>query len=145
MEHPPTPDQLEPGEAVADRFCADRAIYWRGNAWLAAIAMAIGMGALWVLGNPHIWTGAIGGLAAIAVRAGYLASEEMTQCWHLTDRRIIGPSGQSIPLSQIAQVNTLFTTVQIVTRGGDKHLIKHLPNTAESKSRLEAARNGAAG
>ena len=30
-------------------------------------AMALGMGVLWYMGNPHVWTGAIGGLAAVAV------------------------------------------------------------------------------
>ena len=35
--------------------------------------MAAGMAILWAMGNPHVWTGAIGGLLAIAVRALYLA------------------------------------------------------------------------
>ena len=61
---------LQDGETVQHSFHADRGTYWRDHAWLAAGAMAVGMLALWVLGNPHVWTGAVGGLAAIAVRAG---------------------------------------------------------------------------
>jgi hypothetical protein len=45
-----------------------------------------GMAILWAMGNPHVWTGAIGGLAAIAVRALYLASDETRMEWHLTNR-----------------------------------------------------------
>ena len=43
-------------------FRADRATYWRENAWLAAFAMAGGNGHL--VGDPgtmHVWTGAVGG------------------------------------------------------------------------------------
>ena len=68
---------LEDGERVVESFHPDRATYWRDHAWLAAIAMVAGMGILWAMGNPHIWTGAVGGLAAIAVRAGYVASDEL--------------------------------------------------------------------
>ncbi len=39
--------------------------------------MALGMVILWVLDNPHVWTGAIGGLAAIALRGWYVASDEL--------------------------------------------------------------------
>jgi hypothetical protein len=58
---PTTP--LEAGEQVIESFGPDRATYWRDHAWLAAAAMALGMVILWVMGNPHVWTGAIGGLA----------------------------------------------------------------------------------
>ena len=35
------------------------------------------MGVLWAMGNPFPWTGAVGGLAAIALRAWYLSSEDL--------------------------------------------------------------------
>ncbi len=42
-------------------FTPDRMAYWRSHAWLAVIAMVGAMGILWFMGNPHVWTGAIGG------------------------------------------------------------------------------------
>lgn len=139
-----TTSALEPGERVKTTFRADKGTYWRENAWLAAFAMAGGMGVLWVLGNEHIWTGAVGGLFAIAVRAFYLASDEVRMEWQLTDRRLLGPGTRAIPLSQIAKVATLFSAVQIVTETGDKHLMKYQGNTGAVKAEIEAALRGAA-
>jgi hypothetical protein len=94
--------ELEPDERILDRFRGDSATYWREHAWLAAIAMAAGMAILWAMGNPHVWTGAIGGLAAIAVRALYLASDETKMEWHLTNHRLLGPGPRAIALENIA-------------------------------------------
>ena len=85
--------ELSPGEKLVASFHADRAAYWRDHAWIAAAAMAAGMAILWAVGNPHVWTGAVGGLAAVAVRALYLASDEVRGRWDLTDRRLLGPQG----------------------------------------------------
>ena len=70
---PSTP--LQAGEHVVESFVPDRGTYIRDHAWMAVIAMAGGMVILWAIGNPHVWTGAIGGLAAIVVRGGYVASD----------------------------------------------------------------------
>lgn len=120
----PTVDLLD-GESLQQSFAADRATYLRTNAWLAAGAMAAGMGLLWLLGNPYVWTGAVGGLAAIGVRAGYLMSNELAIRWDLTNQRLLGPGGRAITLSDIAALNTLGSFVQVVTKSGDKHLIKY--------------------
>lgn len=120
----PTAD-LRSREEVITEFHPDRDTYWRTNAWLAAIAMALGMGVLWIIGNPYVWTGAIGGLFAIAVRAFYLASDELKQRWDLTNQRVLGPGGRAIELHDIAEVRTIMGMVQIITKGGDKHLIKN--------------------
>ncbi|MBF9057564.1 hypothetical protein HKCCSP123_00035 [Rhodobacterales bacterium HKCCSP123] len=132
----------EPGEHLLAQFPADRATYWRENAWLAAIAMAGGMGILWGIGNEHVWTGAVGGLFAIAVRALYLASDETKMRWDLTDRRLLGPGTRAIALENIAQVNSIFSAVQVVTVTGDKHLLKYQPDAKATKARIEAARTG---
>jgi hypothetical protein len=134
--------ELEPGERVIAAFAADRATYWRENAWLAALAMAGGMGILWGIGNEHVWTGAVGGLFAIAVRAFYLASDETKMRWDLTDRRLLGPGTRAIALENIAAVNTMFSAVQVVTVAGDKHLMKYQPDASATKARIEAARTG---
>jgi hypothetical protein len=139
----PTSD-LEEGEAVIARFTASRETYWREHAWLAAIAMALGMAVLWAMGNPHVWTGAIGGLAAIAVRGFYLASDETKMEWHLTDRRLLGPGPRAIALDNITAVRSLFSAVQVVTVNGDKHLMKYQPDTGAVIARIDAAR-GAGG
>jgi len=132
--------ELEPGERVLQRFRGDRDTYWREHAWLAAIAMAAGMAILWAMGNPHVWTGAIGGLLAIAVRAFYLASDETKMEWHLTNRRLLGPGPRAIALENIETVRALFSAVQVVTVTGDKHLLKYQSNAAEVISAIDAAR-----
>ncbi|MGB0497157.1 MAG: hypothetical protein ACPGID_02365 [Rubricella sp.] len=134
---PTTP--LADGEHIVERFHASRPAYWRSNAWVAVFLMAAGMGVLMAMGNPHWWTGAVGALAAVAVRAFYLASDELHARWDLTDRRLLGPQGRAIGLLEIGTVRTLGSAVQIVTRGGDKHLMKYQHDPAETKARIEAA------
>ncbi|WP_050774185.1 hypothetical protein [Roseobacter sp. AzwK-3b] len=138
---PTTP--LAEGEVVLHSFHPDRATYWRDHAWLAAAAMAIGMAILWVMGNPHVWTGAVGGLAAVAVRAFYVASDEMQARWDLTDRRLLGPQTRAVLLTDIARVRTLGSAVQIVTRSGDKHLLKYQPDRDATRQRIQTAMTGA--
>ncbi|MDG4649850.1 hypothetical protein P6F26_15500 [Roseibacterium sp. SDUM158017] len=116
---------LKPGERRLATFRGDRATYWREHAWIAAVAMAAGMAILWALGNPHVWTGAVGGLFAIAVRAFYLASDEIRMEWWLTDRRLLGPGARAVALENVDAVRGLFSAVQVVTVSGDKHLLKY--------------------
>ena len=139
---PTTP--LAEGERVVHSFHPDRATYWRDHAWLAAGAMALGMGILWAMGNPHVWTGAVGGLAAVAVRAFYVASDELQARWDLTDRRLLGPQTRAVHLSDIATIRTLGSAVQVVTRGGDKHLLKYQPDSEATRTRLLQAGAGRA-
>ncbi|WP_300548579.1 hypothetical protein [Roseovarius sp.] len=134
---PTTP--LLAGERVMHSFAPDRATYWRDHAWLAATAMALGMLALWLAGNPHVWTGAVGGLAAVAVRAFYVASDELQARWDLTDRRLLGPQTRAVPLAQVATLRGLGSAVQVVTRTGDKHLLKYQPDRADTMARIRAA------
>ena len=133
-------------------FRADRGAYLRTNAWLAAGAMAAGMAILWAMGNPHLWTGAVGGLAAIALRAWYISDEELALDWTLTVTHVEGPARRPlddgapagpawrVALSDIAVVRTIGTFVQIVTRGGDKHLMKYLAEPRAVADRIETAR-----
>ena len=134
-----TPRPEPEAEAVLARFTADRATYWRDHAWLAAIAMAIGMGVLWAMGNPHVWTGAIGGLFAVAVRAFYLASDEATAEWVLTETELRGPEGRRVRLAEIDHLRSLGSAVQVITRTGDKHLLKYMADRPAIVARIEDA------
>lgn len=129
------------GDGIA--FRPDRAVYIRSHWTLAAVAMAAGMAILWAMGNPHVWTGAIGGLAAIALRGWYLMDEELDKVWTLRDGVLHGPRDFTLPQTQIAKARTLGHSIQIVTHSGDKHLIKFLPDPAAAAARIDPA-SGAA-
>ena len=140
-DNTPTAPLLE-GEELLASFHPERATYRRDHATMAAIAMAAGMGILWAIGNPHVWTGAIGGLAAVALRGWYVASDELAQRWDLTDRRLLGPGGRAIGLREIEAINTLVSAVQVVTRSGGKHLIKYQPDAKATKAAIERVQAG---
>ncbi|WP_397543613.1 hypothetical protein [Roseovarius salis] len=133
---------LDEGEAVLAEFAPDRATYWRDHAWMSALAMAGGMAVLWAIGNPHVWAGAVGGLAAVAIRAWYLESEEMAVRWLLTDRRLLGPGGRAVRLAEIATLRSLGSAVQVVTAAGDKHLLKYQSDRDATLARLRQAGAG---
>ncbi|MBV2359067.1 hypothetical protein KUH32_04705 [Thalassococcus sp. CAU 1522] len=121
-------------------FAPDRTAYFRAHNTLAAIAMGAGMLVLWLAGNPHVWTGAIGGLAAVALRGWYLMDEELAQVWTLADGVLTGPQGRRVALADIARLRKLGTAVQVVTTGGDKHLIKFQADPDATIARIDAAR-----
>ncbi len=132
----PTAELLD-GETVLESFQGERSSYVRTNAWIAAGAMAAGMGILWAVGNPYVWTGAVGGLAAVVVRAGYLMSDELAVRWDLTNQRLLGPGGRAIALANIAELNKLGSFVQVVTKTGDKHLIKYQADPQATMAAIE--------
>lgn len=115
-------------ERVLAEFHADRAVYWKGHLVTAVIFGALAGFALIAIGNPYPVMGPIGAGLAIAGRGAFLASEALTDVWQVTDRRLLGPVARSIPLAQIAQVRPFLGAVQIITRSGDKHLLKYLAN-----------------
>ena len=122
------------------QFPPDRATYIRGQAWLALAAMLGAMAVLWVIGNDHVWTGAVAGLAAIAIRGWYLMDEELAALWRIEGGALHGPGERRVAVSEIALVRSLGSSVQIVTSGGDKHLIKHQPDPAATIAAIERAR-----
>ncbi len=134
---PSTP--LMAGESVQRSFQPSRAIYVRDHKWLAVAAMVAGMWILWIIGNSHVWTGAVGGLAAVAVRAFYVASDELAARWDLTVSRLLGPQGRVVPLSEISRLRTFGSAVQVVASNGDKHLIKYQADRNATKAAIEAA------
>ncbi len=120
-------------------FTPDGGAYLRSHAWLAAVGMGGAMLVLWLVGNPYVWTGAPAGLAAVAVRGWYLRSEEMAAVWTIEDGMLTGPGPRRVPLAQIAEVKVLGSFVQVITRGGDKHLIKYQADPQATKTAIERA------
>ncbi|WP_164659369.1 hypothetical protein [Tropicibacter sp. Alg240-R139] len=120
-------------------FPANRSAYIRSHTWMAAAAMAGAMLVLWLMGNPYAWTGAPAGLAAIVLRGWYLASEELNFVWTIEGDDLVGPGPRRVALSIIDKVNIMGSYVQVVTKPGDKHLIKYQADPAATKAAIERA------
>jgi len=125
---------------MTTQFTPDKAAYLRNHAWLAALGMGAAMGLLWIMGNPDIWTGAPAGLAAITLRGWYLYSEEMAVVWRIENDTLTGPAERKIPLANIKAVRALGSFVQVVTKTGDKHLIKYQADPAATIAAIDSAR-----
>ncbi|WP_114965752.1 hypothetical protein [Alkalilacustris brevis] len=134
--------ELEKGEKLRREIRSDKRIFWRDHLWMALIGMALVALVLWLMDNAFILIGTFGAGAAVAVRALYLASEALASRWWLTDRRVILPDGKrAVMLLEIETVRRLFGDVQIVTRAGDKYLIKHLADGDALVAEITAARD----
>jgi hypothetical protein len=130
---------LDPGERALAIFAPDARRFYADTAALAAVA-AVGVAiVLSLIGNPHVLVGGLGAAAAVIVRAVFMASESLAARWTLTPRRLIGPGGRVVPLAEIATVRRLMGDVQIVTRGGDKHLIRHQKDPAATVAAIDRA------
>ncbi len=131
---------LAEGETLLATFTPDRLTYWRAHVIMAvALGLAVGLFLLWQ-GNPYPVMGPIGAALAIAARAAYVASEALTDLWYLTQNRLIGPRGLTIPRAQIIAARPFFGSVQITTTTGDRHLMKYLADPAADAARLMQAR-----
>lgn len=131
---------LEKGEKALAEIRTDRGRYWRDHAVLALLGM-VGAGAvLWFLGSDHVAIGSLGAVLALAVRGLYLASEQFRAVWVLTDRRIVLPGGRAVMLLEIDTIRKLMGDIQIITRAGDKHLIKHVANPEATIALVDQAR-----
>lgn len=138
----PVAPELEKGEKLLREIHPDRRIFWRDHLWMAAIGMGLVALVLWLMGNAFVLIGTLGAGAAVAVRALYLASESLASRWWLTNQRVILPDGKrSVMLLEIATVRRLFGDVQLVTRAGDKYLIKHLSAGDALVAEITAARD----
>jgi hypothetical protein len=131
---------LEDGEIVLTTFLPNPARYWRDHLWLAAFFFVV-VGVVFVAIGiaDQIWVGALGVALALGFRAVYFRSEVFARRWRLTETRIIGPQGRVVALGHIAQVRSLMGDVQLVTSGGEKHLIRHLKDTRQAVGQIEAA------
>lgn len=133
-----------PGERLLAEFRADRATYWRGHL-VMAVVLGFGAGAvLWFIGNPAPWAGPVGAALAVGLRGWYLASEVLALRWQLTDRRLILPGGRAFALPDLVTVRPFFGDVQLVTRQGDKHLVKYPADPTATVAAIDRARGARA-
>ncbi|WP_431298540.1 hypothetical protein [Tabrizicola sp. BL-A-41-H6] len=133
------PVPLADGEQIIAEFRPNRAVYWRSHLVMAVVLGALaGVVLLWQA-NPYPVMGPIGAVIAIAARAAFVQSEAMAEIWRLTDRHLLGPASRAIPLAQIQTARPFLGAVQLITRAGDKHLIKYQADPAATAARLIAA------
>jgi hypothetical protein len=135
---------LRPGEAMLAEWGADTGSYWRSHGIMAVLGGFVAGAALVAIDNPTPWVGPVAAVAAMVARGWYLASEALAVTWRLTDQRLQGPGGREIPLAQIKRARPFLADVQVVTRSGDKHLMKYLADPAAVVAAIEAARDGRA-
>lgn len=135
-----TDTPLQEGEVLVAEFKADRMAYWRGHLILAVVLGTAAGLFLLLLGNPYPVAGPFGAALAIAARAAFLASEALAETWRMTDRRLLGPGGRAIPLTQVQSARAAFGSVQITTKAGDRHLIKYQADPATTAARITTHR-----
>jgi hypothetical protein len=133
--------KLDKGEKVLHEIAGDRGRYWRDHAAMALVGMVAVAAVLWLIGNEFVAVGALGALLAIGARGLYLASEQLKARWWLTSQRLVLPDNRSVMLLEIETVRPLMGDVQIVTRAGDKHLIKHVADAAGLVAAIRGARD----
>ena len=132
--------ELEKGEKRLIDIRSDRGTYLRDHLVLAVFGMGVVGMVLAVIGSDHWLIGSLGAVLALAVRGAYLYSEQMGVHWVLTDRRLVGPGGRNVYLLELITVRRLFGDVQLVTRAGDKHLIKHVAGAEDVVETIERTR-----
>ncbi|OWY01003.1 MULTISPECIES: hypothetical protein [Thioclava] len=132
---------LEEGEKVLAVFTADKKRYWTDHAVLAVIGAVLVSAVLFWLGKPdQVVIASFAIVVGMAARGLYFRSEAFARRWQLTDRRLIGPQGKQVMLLQIDAVRSLMGDVQVVTKSGDKHLIRHLADAGPVVREIESAR-----
>lgn len=137
---PQSESPLGEGETVLAVFTPDTARYWRDHINMGGIGLILATVVLFFLGRLHTaWAALLGVVIAIGFRGLFLKSEVFARRWQLTDRRLIGPQGRVVFLGDIARLRSLWGDVQVTTRGGDKHLIKHLADPRAAIEAIEVA------
>lgn len=133
--------ELEQGERLLASFRPDASRYWRDHGTMAALGMAGAGLFLWAIGSDHVAIGSLGAVLALGVRGAYLRSETLATVWQMTDRRLILPGGRSVWLREIETARRLLGDLQIITRSGDKHLLRHLADAQATAGQILTARD----
>lgn len=131
---------LEPGEKVSAVFSADARRYWYDHLVLGSLgAVLVSAVLVWLGKLDQVAVAVLAILIGMVLRGLYFRSEAFARRWQLSDRRLIGPQGKQVMLLEIATVRSLMGDVQIVTKAGDKHLIRHLAEARPVVAQIEAA------
>ncbi len=133
--------ELESGEKVLLEIRSDRGTYWRDHGVMAVLGMVAAGVVLALIGSPHVAIGSLGAVLALIVRGLWLYSEQMKFLWVLTNIRMIGPGGRSLYLLELDNTRRLFGDIQIVTKTGDKFLIKHIAGSEGVVAQINTARD----
>ncbi len=112
-------------ENVLARFSGDKPTYIRVHVIMALAGAVLFSGGLYLYGNPDWWVGIVGSFAGIAMRGYYIADEQLGFEWVLTKSHLNAPNERAIALGEIETVRSLLGAVQVITRGGEKFLIKY--------------------
>ena len=134
------PRPLAEGEVLLETFRPDRGVYLRNTLILMVVFGVIVGGVLVAMGDPNPWVGPLAAILGLGARAWFLASEALAAAWRLTDRRLLGPAGQVIARADLAEARKVFGEVAVVTRAGEKFLIKYPANPDAVIARLNGAK-----
>ncbi len=113
------------GPTEIARYRGDKAVFIRLQVILAVVGAVLLTGGLYLAGNPDWWAGIVGSFAGIAMRGYYIADEQLGFEWVLTTTHLNTPFERALGLDEIATVRSLLGSVQVVTKEGDKFLIKY--------------------
>ncbi|MGL4415480.1 hypothetical protein [Roseinatronobacter monicus] len=130
----------EPGEKILREIRSDKATYWRDHGVMAVLGMGVVGMVLSLIGSDHVAIGSLGAVLALAVRGLWLYSEQMKFRWVLSNMRLVGPGGRQVYLLELDRARRLFGDIQLITKSGDKHLIKHIRQSDGLVAEIEAAR-----
>lgn len=132
--------ELEKGEKHLRDIRADRATFIRDHAVMAVLGMGLVGMVLAIVGSDHVLIGSLGAVLALIVRGLWLYSEQMKFRWVLSNMRLVGPGGRQVYLLELEKVRRLVGDIQLITKSGDKHLIKHIADADSVVAEIEAAR-----
>ncbi|MGY6703189.1 hypothetical protein [Roseinatronobacter sp.] len=130
----------EPDEKKLRDIRSDKATYWRDHGVMAVLGMGVVGMVLAFMGSDHVAIGSLGAVLALGVRGLWLYSEQMKFQWILSNMRLIGPGGRQVYLLELEKARRLFGDIQLITKSGDKHLIKHVADAEGIMAEIEAAR-----
>lgn len=131
---------LDSDEKLLASLTPDTGVYWRSHGIMAVVFGLVAGIVLELMRQPAPWVGPMGAVLAIGLRAAYLKSEALGEVWRLTNRRLLGPAGRIVPLSSLREVRPFFGAVQLVTQGGDKHLVKYQLDAAAVVAAIQKAK-----
>lgn len=124
-------------------FPPSRQTYVKEHVMLAALGAVLLTGLLLALGNPDPWVGVVGSVLAIALRGSYAMKEQLGMVWSLTETALVAPDGRKVPLADIETARHIFSALQVITRTGEKHLIKYQRDPASRAALIEQTRDAA--